>query len=747
MANSATQYIGNGTTTAFSIGLTLSYLRESHIKVFLDEVETTAFSLINADQNGKFQSVQLNTAPAQDVVVLVRRITQTTLIHDYQDGALILEEHLDESNLQALMLAEEAQDGFFDEGRASDLNMGGNRVINTIAGVLPTDGVTLEQAQAIAAQAAGSGVIPQVQPRQQGDGVTTTFNTPASTQQVPQSFFINLDGISQRPNTDYIANADGTVTFKDGLGNDEAIASGVDIDITLFEPLNNGSVAASVVTADDSTESRTLGAWMKKLWEFGKNLVTATGSTTARSLEDRFADVVNVKDFGAVGDGVADDTQALLNAAAVGSSVYLPRGVYNTTQMIYLHNQDIVGDGSELSVIQFTGTTKATAILQLSSRASVYRLQVRYLENVLDGTEARSERVGIYCGGQFGLQHAKLQDLIIRYVGTGIANLSDDELTIPGILERPAFSNTFDTIEIRDFTRYGVDFTTKNRTGNIYQNIFIETSDANKFTAPYNQQEVGFSLSGSETECVIDQLNVERVLANNSITLDNIQAPTIGSIHIEDVRQRGNYTGVLFLQNSPCMISALSVINCPDITVNGFAIIDCGAFVYKDAVSGTEFFQMDLSKIRINTLHVRGLGTNNGGLGNLTDFLIIRGVPTGTSTSAVRVSVGSYVYHSYVGTDLALYRAFPVQTGNIRLYVDADFRRAMGKVEMGGGTSQTVTLPFPVHNTQYTVQLTPIGGAAADGLRCANLTTTSFDVVTDSNFFNDVHYVATPYSN
>jgi hypothetical protein len=64
-------------------------------------------------------------------------------------------------------------------------------------------------------------------------------------------------------------------------------------------------------------------------------LVKSTGSTTARSLANRFADVVNVKDFGAVGDGVANDTAAIQAAINTGKSVVLPEGTYianNLTQ-------------------------------------------------------------------------------------------------------------------------------------------------------------------------------------------------------------------------------------------------------------------------------------------------------------------------------------------------------------------------------------------------------------------------------
>jgi hypothetical protein len=61
----------------------------------------------------------------------------------------------------------------------------------------------------------------------------------------------------------------------------------------------------------------------------------ATGSTTARTLANRFADVVNVRDFGAVGDGVADDTAAIQAALAVQTAtnklIFLPEGTYKYT--------------------------------------------------------------------------------------------------------------------------------------------------------------------------------------------------------------------------------------------------------------------------------------------------------------------------------------------------------------------------------------------------------------------------------
>ena len=58
-------------------------------------------------------------------------------------------------------------------------------------------------------------------------------------------------------------------------------------------------------------------------------LQSGTGSVT-RTTESKLRDVVSVKDFGAVGNGVTDDTIPVTNSLNAATS-YLPSGVFLTT--------------------------------------------------------------------------------------------------------------------------------------------------------------------------------------------------------------------------------------------------------------------------------------------------------------------------------------------------------------------------------------------------------------------------------
>jgi hypothetical protein len=72
--------------------------------------------------------------------------------------------------------------------------------------------------------------------------------------------------------------------------------------------------------------------------------ITATGSTEPRFLADRFADAVNVKDFGAVGDGITDNTSSFQNAitGVNGRSLIVPVGQFVNGLPSAVVGQDIL---------------------------------------------------------------------------------------------------------------------------------------------------------------------------------------------------------------------------------------------------------------------------------------------------------------------------------------------------------------------------------------------------------------------
>ena len=84
------------------------------------------------------------------------------------------------------------------------------------------------------------------------------------------------------------------------------------------------------------------------LGDGGRLQVLANGTMTPRGLSTRFSDIVNIKDFGATGDGVHDDTkawehwQAALERGGVG---YIPSGQYRVNGIIRSIVQGCFGNG------------------------------------------------------------------------------------------------------------------------------------------------------------------------------------------------------------------------------------------------------------------------------------------------------------------------------------------------------------------------------------------------------------------
>lgn len=100
-----------------------------------------------------------------------------------------------------------------------------------------------------------------------------------------------------------------------------------------------------------------------------KGFAKATGSTTNRNLEDRFADVVNVKDFGAIGNGIVDDTaaiQAAINTVTPWGTLFFPEGIYKISSTITFPQS------SGLNGIKVLGIGNGTVIKPEASVSTVF---------------------------------------------------------------------------------------------------------------------------------------------------------------------------------------------------------------------------------------------------------------------------------------------------------------------------------------------------------------------------------------
>ena len=98
----------------------------------------------------------------------------------------------------------------------------------------------------------------------------------------------------------------------------------------------------------------------------------ATGSTTARSLANRFADFVSPLDFGADPTGVVDSTTFIQNALNTGKRVFLPKGTYKISSVLTVPSGGgLVGDQSATLFATNAGFNNTSLTTKYTSNSMV----------------------------------------------------------------------------------------------------------------------------------------------------------------------------------------------------------------------------------------------------------------------------------------------------------------------------------------------------------------------------------------
>lgn len=108
---------------------------------------------------------------------------------------------------------------------------------------------------------------------------------------------------------------------------------------------------------------------------------TPTGAVN-RPINEKLGESVSVKDFGAVGDGTTDDTDAIQNALNSGSLfVFVPQGTYNITSTLTIptgiefygcDTSSVLSLAANASMITTTGSNVVIRNIKLNGNSSTY---------------------------------------------------------------------------------------------------------------------------------------------------------------------------------------------------------------------------------------------------------------------------------------------------------------------------------------------------------------------------------------
>ena len=244
------------------------------------------------------------------------------------------------------------------------------------------------------------------------------------------SLSVYIDGVNQYVGDSYLETDSNTVTFTAGLH------VGAEVKFTTAVQVTTGTMDAGDV---------------------GYNPPFTGGAPT--TVEAKLSEYVSVKDFGAVGDGVADDTVAIQEALNASACVYAPAGTYLTSAALTVPaNTLFYGEGT----IKAKASYVPSFMLLAAAGSTVRGLS-------FDGTNMPVPTVA-WTGAGVGTARAPIGSAIFVNGASGseVAGVTLDGLTFANFPSGPVCAFYADGLQIIDCKADTVQTYTGAETNGVY---------------------------------------------------------------------------------------------------------------------------------------------------------------------------------------------------------------------------------------------------------------------------------------
>lgn len=410
-------YTGDGTTKIFTYDFRV--IEETDLYVYIDDVVQTSGYTVSGIDDPNGGEVTFTTAPSNGALVTLRRKTPINRSTDYTYAGSLDADILDSDfdRIVTMIQDRETTELSLSDSNPHGWDAKGNRIINVGTPIDDADAATKEYTDHlfIHSLSDSKGAYQLRQAIVATEGQKTFTLTVFEYVPALHNISVYINGVRQVNGT-YSEPSSTTITFSEGLNEGDVV------EFISNEMVSNGD------------------------YEY---VYTSAHGGIPRTLDDRLQDIISVKDFGALGDGVTDDGPAFTAAfdyirsvrdndnALYPACLHIPAGRYYIGTSINATGIRAQGWGIQASGALLLGHTTGKPVLDMLGSGFGHIKGLNIIGDDVDtptvGMQIGRPASGVSCGGW------QFNDLTI-----------DGSYTIAGVYNYAAEGNIWTKSAIRN---------------------------------------------------------------------------------------------------------------------------------------------------------------------------------------------------------------------------------------------------------------------------------------------------------